>query len=625
VSSYDSPEYGAWVNNLPDNPDALDVYYDVYMFSVTNHASVLFDGDKPVLTQLGPYRYREYFNRFNVTFSADRSEVAFYEQWYYVFDEEASSPRDDQTDEVTQMNLVTLGLKQLLTDNNDAITQALVAAINNSTEIPAFEKSKLVGKIEDVALSDLLTKASICLTDGVQGLNDGQFHTRSPRDLYFGYDHDPTLEALGDLLSKISPALSENWSQYSPGLSSNSTSEQYEMLNGNKHTVYTGYDDINKLGRFKYYQNMTHMYVCPSAVNNCPDTNEALNCVEGTCYCYKFQYEWSKDEAECHGYYPMFATDDANVIIGTDGTQTGQFPMKDDIQVFIDDLYRSSKLTFKGERDDFHGITLRRYGIDDRDLDNAATNASQADFYQFGYKGIENMTTAAGFPLFASKPHFLDADERLIDGVGGMNPNREHHDTFVDFEPITGVTFRAAKRLQVSTLYTPWDLPVFEVGLAVKEALKVAGHQDLVDVLNCLEVEVNYAKMNGGDEESESESESEGEGEGENETANATYIPYGWADEYNTFTDDDADEFKDQVYGTQALAASLAIYCGIASGGLFIMAGFGLLYRRKVRNEMLEEYGKMVELNRAGTNDSLGRWTRIGGEGRGSMGKSMKF
>jgi hypothetical protein len=111
----------------------------------------------------------------------------------------------------------------------------------------------------------------------------------------------------------------------------------------------------------------------------------------------------------------MFNGERANVIDGTDASQTGDIPFSDDyFQVFISDLYRSSKLKFVGEMNDWNGVTLRRYGIDPNDLLNADHLPGQEDFYQFGFDGLENMTNAAGFPLFASKPHFLDGDPELL-------------------------------------------------------------------------------------------------------------------------------------------------------------------------------------------------------------------
>jgi len=272
------------------------VTYDIYLFHVANHEAVVSSGEKPELVEVGPYRYAEYFNRFNVEFSADKNEVEFWEQWYYVFDEVGSHPLNDVTDRVVQNNLVLNGLKQLLIDNDELLTEAVVGMINNSTKIPKFEKSSLLDKIAAVDLADLGTKAAVCLTKGKAGLADGQFHTRSPVDLYFGYDNDPTLAAIGTVLAEYAPALATNWSTASGALvGANSTSEEAELLSGNSHTTYTGHDDIKNLGKYKYYSNMTHQYVCPAAASNCPDT-PSVPCYDEVCYCHKFQWEWGEEE-----------------------------------------------------------------------------------------------------------------------------------------------------------------------------------------------------------------------------------------------------------------------------------------------------------------------------------------
>lgn len=40
-----------------------------------------------------------------------------------------------------------------------------------------------------------------------------------------------------------------------------------------------------------------------------------------------------------------------------------------------------------------------------------------------------------------SKPHFLDADESVINGVTGMKPEKEKHDTFLDIEPVSDTNY----------------------------------------------------------------------------------------------------------------------------------------------------------------------------------------
>ncbi|CAG7827645.1 unnamed protein product, partial [Allacma fusca] len=38
-------------------------------------------------------------------------------------------------------------------------------------------------------------------------------------------------------------------------------------------------------------------------------------------------------------------------------------------------------------------------------------------------------------PFVFSKPHFLDGDRRLVEGVEGLSPSRELHDSKMEFEP----------------------------------------------------------------------------------------------------------------------------------------------------------------------------------------------
>lgn len=39
-------------------------------------------------------------------------------------------------------------------------------------------------------------------------------------------------------------------------------------------------------------------------------------------------------------------------------------------------------------------------------------------------------------PFLASKPHFLDTDEKLLRDVDGLNPNRNEHDIFLELEMV---------------------------------------------------------------------------------------------------------------------------------------------------------------------------------------------
>lgn len=78
------------------------------------------------------------------------------------------------------------------------------------------------------------------------------------------------------------------------------------------------------------------------------------------------------------------------------------------------------------------------YSFDPTFFQNASQFPPNADFYQFGktgnvslimqislllsleYQGLANISRfAQGLPMFFSKPHFLDADPKLLEGVTG--------------------------------------------------------------------------------------------------------------------------------------------------------------------------------------------------------------
>ncbi|TNN55536.1 Lysosome membrane protein 2 [Liparis tanakae] len=57
-----------------------------------------------------------------------------------------------------------------------------------------------------------------------------------------------------------------------------------------------------------------------------------------------------------------------------------------------------------------------------------------------------------GAPVVASFPHFYLGENKYAAAIGGLSPKREHHQTFLDLNPTTGVIVRANKRAQVNIL-----------------------------------------------------------------------------------------------------------------------------------------------------------------------------
>uniref|UniRef100_A0A5F9CD43 Scavenger receptor class B member 1 n=1 Tax=Oryctolagus cuniculus TaxID=9986 RepID=A0A5F9CD43_RABIT len=60
------------------------------------------------------------------------------------------------------------------------------------------------------------------------------------------------------------------------------------------------------------------------------------------------------------------------------------------------------------------------------------------------------LVIVAGAPLFLSHPHFYNADPVLAEAVLGLHPNEEEHALFLDIHPVTGIPMNCSVKLQLS-------------------------------------------------------------------------------------------------------------------------------------------------------------------------------
>ncbi|NWS65805.1 CD36 protein, partial [Crotophaga sulcirostris] len=164
-----------------------------------------------------------------------------------------------------------------------------------------------------------------------------------------------------------------------------------------------------------------------------------------------------------------------DMVNGTDGASFPPFVKKDQVlRFFSSDICRSIYGVFQGKKN-VKGIPLYRFSVP---REAFASPTEVGDNYCFCTDRVisKNCTLAgvldisackAGRPVFISLPHFLHASDSILNGVEGLNPNQEEHETFLDVEPITGFTLRFAKRLQVNLLVKP--APKIEALSKVKE------------------------------------------------------------------------------------------------------------------------------------------------------------
>ncbi|XP_070502419.1 sensory neuron membrane protein 1-like [Chironomus tepperi] len=164
-------------------------------------------------------------------------------------------------------------------------------------------------------------------------------------------------------------------------------------------------------------------------------------------------------------------------IGGTDGSVFAPFHSKKDSYFsFSPGLCRT--MEFKYEADSVvNGIPTSVYSTVFGDEKHCFCR--QNDPAKCPPKGTFYNYACVGSPFIISKPHFLDADKSLKKNIGGLNPNKEHHDSHLKFELQTSTTLSIRNRNQFSMQIeriekfdlmaniTPVIMPIFWVEDAV--------------------------------------------------------------------------------------------------------------------------------------------------------------
>lgn len=137
----------------------------------------------------------------------------------------------------------------------------------------------------------------------------------------------------------------------------------------------------------------------------------------------------------------------ANEIIGTDASQFSPGIQSNDVKLtFADSLFRSLTLRTNSSTK-VKNIKLQVFEADlVIDFSNASQYPANAAFYSFGPSGVLNLTSPEQAPVFVSLPHFLYADPFYFNGIKGLNPDPVKHNTFINVEPITGITMETHNR-----------------------------------------------------------------------------------------------------------------------------------------------------------------------------------
>ncbi|XP_069781585.1 lysosome membrane protein 2-like isoform X2 [Narcine bancroftii] len=341
--------FETWKNPPPP------IYMQFYFFNVTNPDEVL-KGLKPFLEERGPYTYREYKSKENVTFMDDGKFVSAVTPKTYVFVPELSIG-DPEIDLIRTVNIP-------------------VVTVINMAKYSSY-KTFLMEAL-------LIFKA------------EGLFTTRSIHELLWGYK-DPVLADIHLLNSNVDEYF---------GL--------YNKMNGTDdgdYLFHTGKVD---------YKNFTRVL------------------------------EWKGKKS-----LDWWTTASCNMINGTDGTSFHPLITKNEtLPFFSSDICRSLYSTFEQQLS-VKRIPVFRFVLPSEVFANVSENPANSGFCvpsgNCMGSGVLNVSLCKqGAPIIISSPHFYQADQKYIDDIEGMHPNKTNHETYLDINPLTGFLVRAAKRIQVN-------------------------------------------------------------------------------------------------------------------------------------------------------------------------------
>ncbi|XP_070706478.1 lysosome membrane protein 2-like isoform X2 [Pempheris klunzingeri] len=333
------------------------VYMEFFFFNVTNLNEFL-QGAKPQVQQVGPYTYREYRYKDNVSMLETGGMVSAYNTKSFVFLRE-KSVGDPAVDSITTVNIPAWAVMNTVKDS--------------------FWKSS--------AVSIWMNSLGVTV-----------FTTRTVDELLWGYE-DP-------LLARVAP-----------------TNPSVEKIFGLMYKK-NGSND----GEFIYH------------------TGEQNYMDYGRVETWKGQSELT-----------FWTSNQSNSINGSDGSAFHPLLSKEErIYIFTPDLCRSIYMEF--EKDvEVKGIPAYRFTPPRSVLASKEENPANEGFCIspkecLGTGLLKVSPCRKGAPVVASFPHFYLAEDKYVNAIEGMSPQRTHHQTFLDLNPTTGVIVRANKRAQVNIL-----------------------------------------------------------------------------------------------------------------------------------------------------------------------------
>ncbi|TRY97131.1 hypothetical protein DNTS_032787 [Danionella cerebrum] len=458
-----SKVFGTWKNPPPP------VFMEFFFFNVTNPEAFLKGEAKAKLVEMGPYTYREYRPKRNVSFVDNGSKVAAYTPKIFVFVRE-KSVGDPSVDLVTTVNIPAVAVMNRVKGAGFWVSSGLSIYMNSigATMFMTHTIDELLWGFKDPLLSRLRTIKPD--TDEYFGLmlhkngsDDGEFvyHTGEHNYLDFGRIYTWKGEQMtsfwrtnqsnminGTDGSAFHPFLTkeERLNVFTPDLCrkrslNRSAAAQADLTDSLMETIHCF---------------MISLDTKPINASSC-DRPELLKFSDGDLSIHmRFEKEVEVKGIPAYRFTPPRAVlasaknnpeNEGFCLTPNKCLDDGVLDVSVCRQVRLTDPQHQSMCVIKHKG--WKTLTSVPVKLEARfpwcaeNRSAKASGHSRAELIVFIMK-------VRGAPVVVSFPHFHLGDKKYIQAMEGLSPVHEHHQTFLDLNPTMGVPVRAMKRAQIN-------------------------------------------------------------------------------------------------------------------------------------------------------------------------------
>jgi len=219
--------------------------------------------------------------------------------------------------------------------------------------------------------------------------------------------------------------------------------------------------------------------------------------------------------------------------------------------MFLPEFYRALALQYQRSQV-FKGIDVYEFGISTDELQNSSVVATNAQYFQYFFSGIFNLTNAmSGIPVFVTKPHMVDVSPLVTRTTVPIYQRSCQRDfgVIVYVEPRSGYCMNQTIQSQYNLFISPLPgMPTANGNLSTWFQL-----------------------------------------------IEQSYVPIFWRSQQSEMSDSDADEFQNDLYGTQWIAKITLWSCAVVASICLLFAVIFLGWSYYHYEKMMDEEEQLTE------------------------------